>query len=513
MTSFLARLSLAAISAAVTVCPVASGQTPPRTPSEPKILSLEECLRTAMENNRRRPASRFAVAMAEAQHRQALAGYWPQVNAKAGWMRLDEAPNFIFPETMMVIPPQTVSVPAGTAIVTIPAGAFAPGFPPSPIQMPVSFPGQTITSAAQAFAIPAQNTKFLERTTYVASGSLAWLLFDGGMRKGYREQALGAVQAAQAEVRRNDLEITDSVVRLYYGAVLARQLRQVGEDTLSRMEVTLELTESLYKNGAGKVNKTDYLDNQVMVETLRSTVAMLAKNEAAAEAALAYTVGLPWSATVRPSAESLPYQPFAGDLEELVSAAYQFNPDWARLEAGLRALEAGVVTARSGYYPKIALTGKLHRWWNGYTVGLATGTNKAGWTIGAGAEIPIFDGFLTRNKVAEAQARVAKLKEEKLLLREGIGLQLRDLFLALGAAAKAYSASQRAMTAAQENRDLTSRAYQNELIETEKVIRAQLFEALMTAQHLKTRYDHLAIESQVSLIVGREMAAKLGQRP
>lgn len=47
------------------------------------------------------------------------------------------------------------------------------------------------------------------------------------------------------------------VVRLYHGTRLARRLHQVGKDTLARMEVTLELTESLCRNGAGKVNKTD----------------------------------------------------------------------------------------------------------------------------------------------------------------------------------------------------------------------------------------------------------------
>lgn len=333
------------------------------------------------------------------------------------------------------------------------------------------------------------------------------------MRKGYREQALGAVEAAQAEVRRTDLEITDSVVRMYYGALLARQLRQVGEDTLARMEVTLELTESLYKNGAGKVNKTDYLDNLVMVETIRSMVAELAKNEAAAEAALAYTMGLPWNATVRPAAEEVPYRPFAGNLDELVGTAYEFNPDWAKVEAGLRALDGAVTTARSGYYPKVAFTGELHRWWNSYMAGMATAENKAGWSIGVGLEIPIFDGFLTRNKVAEALARVAKLKEEKMLLREGIGLQLRASFLALDAASKTYQAANRAMVAARENRDLTSRAYQSELVETEKVIRAQLFEALMTAQYLKARYDLVAIESQISLVVGKEIAARVSSKP
>lgn len=478
-----------------------------------QVLSLPQCLRIAFENNHRRPASRFAVAMAEAQHRQALAGYWPQVSAKLGWTRLDEAPNFVFPASTMAIPAQTISVPAGSTLVTLPANAFGPGFPPSTIQLPVSTPAQTINTTASAFQVPTQNIKIANPENAIATGHLDWLWYDGGMRKGYREQALGGVDAAQAEVRRTDLEITDSITRLYYGALLGRQLHELGNDTLARMEVTLELTESLYKNGAGKVNKTDYLENIVMVETIRATVAELDKNQAAAEAALAYTMGEAWNATVRPSENEVPDRPFTGNLDELLSAAYEFNPDWAKVEAGLRAFSGEVTTARSGYYPKIGLTGELHRWWNSYDAGLATGSNKEGWSIGVGAEIPIFNGFLTKNKVDEALAKVAKLKEEKVLLREGIGLQLRQLFLGLDAASKTYQAASRAMTAAQENRDLTSRAYQSELVETEKVIRSQLFEALMTAQHYKARYDQMVIGSQISLVVGREVAGRLSGKP
>ena len=498
---------------ALVLAPECIGSFGQSVPENQQTLTLNDCLRIAMEKNRQRPASRFAVAVAEAQHRQVLAGYWPQITAKGGWTRLDEAPNFVFPASSMYIPAQTVNIPGGTMTVTVPANAFAPGFPPAALQMPVNFPGQSVTTAAQVFPVPSYDVKLANPTNFEATGNATWLLFDGGMRKGYREQAQGAIEAAQAESRRTDLEITDSVVRLYWGALLARQLRQVGDDTLARMEVTLELTESMYKNGAGKVNKTDYLENLVMVETIRSMVAELAKNEAAAEAALAYTMGLAWNATVRPSVEELPYRPFAGNLEELVSTAYEFNPDWAKLEAGLKALDGAVTTARSGYWPKIAFTGELHRWWNSYTMGIATADNKAGWSIGVGAEIPIFNGFLTKNKVAEALAQVGKLKEQKLLLREGIGLQLRELFLGLEAASKTYRAAEKAMVAARENRDLTSRAYESELVETERVIRTQLFEALMIAQYDKARYDLVAIESQISLVVGKEIAGRLNPKP
>jgi outer membrane protein TolC len=513
MKSTLFRFLLLGFSAASALRLVAAADMPPSNLPAPQVLSLDDCLRIAMEKNHQRPASRFAVAMAEAQHRQALAGYWPQISAKGGWTQLDQAPNFVFPASMMYIPSQTVNVPGGTASVTIPANAFGPGFPPSAVQMPVSFPGQSVSTSPQVFPIPEQNIKLANPQNFEATGNMTWLLFDGGMRKGYREQAQGAVEAARADSRRTDLEITDSVVRLYWGALLARQLRQVGDDTLERMEVTLELTESMYKNGAGKVNKTDYLENEVMVETIRSMVAELAKNEAAVEAALAYTMGLSWDATVRPSVEELPYRPFAGNLGELVGTAYEFNPDWAKLEAGLKALQGAVTTARSGYWPKIAFTGELHRWWNSYTAGMATADNKAGWSIGVGAEIPIFNGFLTKNKVAEALAQVGKLKEQKLLLREGIGLQLRELFLGLDAASKTYQAAEKAMVAARENRDLTARAYQSELVETEKVIRAQLFEALMIAQYDKARYDLVSIQSQISVVVGKEIAGRLNPQP
>lgn len=491
------------------VSPV-SGQTASAAPASDSAVEmrLDECLAAAMQHNRQRPASRFAVAMAEAQHRQALSGYWPHATLKAAYERMDQAPDFLFPASQMGVPPQTITVPAGTALITVPAGVLAP----VAVQLPVTTPAQTISTSGQLFPIPAQDIKLMDPDSLYASVNATWLLYDGGMRKGYREQAAGQIDMLKADAHRTDLEIVDSVKRYYYGAVLARQLHELGRDTLARMEATLSLTETMYKEGSGKVQKTDYLDNKVMVESLRAMVSLLEKNEAMAQAALANTLGLPWTASVRPADKELPLAPFNENLDGLVGTAYQFNPDWAKVEAGLRALEGGVTTAKSGYAPKLALTGELHKWWNSYDSGVATSTNKDGYTVGIGFEIPIFDGFLTRNKIAEAQARVAKLKEEQFLLKEGIGLQIKDAFLGLVAAQKSERATFEAMTAAQENRDLNARAYQSELVETDKMIRAQLMEALMSAQHYKTRYDFVALRSRLDLLVGTGILDKLESR-
>lgn len=113
--------------------PAGSPNSPLRNQNVETIreLPLSECLVIAMRENHRRPASRYAVVMAEAQHRQALAGYWPQIGVKGGYQRLDESPNFLFPASQMHVPagPATIMVPAQLVNPAAPAGMLVPTSP------------------------------------------------------------------------------------------------------------------------------------------------------------------------------------------------------------------------------------------------------------------------------------------------------------------------------------------------------------------------------------------------
>jgi len=202
--------------------------------AETLTLSLEECMEIAMEQNHSRPASRFAVAAAEAQHQQAKSGYWPQITLKGAYELMDEPLNYLFPASTFTLPPMSLAVPGGSfqtpgTMITIPANAFGPGSPPGNVQMPVpsqsiQVPGQNFTIPGSPLSIPEQNTK-LDRESWYASLEAQWLLWDGGMRSGLRQQAQAGLDAAREELRRTDLQIMDSVTRLYYGAVMAGQIR------------------------------------------------------------------------------------------------------------------------------------------------------------------------------------------------------------------------------------------------------------------------------------------------
>ena len=109
-------------------------------------------------------------------------------------------------------------------------------------------------------------------------------------------------------------------------------------------------------------------------------VAGLASNRELALAALLNTTGLPYETRLEVKEDEIPYQPYRAHLGEMITQAYQFNPDWNKLKAGLGAAEARILETRSGYLPKVLLTGSLVHLDNSYNQGIVTPNNKDNWT-------------------------------------------------------------------------------------------------------------------------------------
>ncbi|HWR89455.1 MAG TPA: TolC family protein, partial [Dissulfurispiraceae bacterium] len=225
----------------------------------PRLLGIDECIDIALQNNRNRPVSQFAIEIAEAQYEQAMSSYWPQLAVRAAYTIMDDDPNFIFPAT-------SINIPSTALTLSSPLGSIPLNISP------------------QSIPVPAQDIRLMNRHNAIASLNLTYPIYTGGLRKSIVRQARQGIQAAREEARRTDLQVVYDVKRMYYGAVLSRELVQVAKDALARMEVTLELTENLYSRGSGRVKKTDYLRNKTVVEGLRSALAFLEANEKSVKA-------------------------------------------------------------------------------------------------------------------------------------------------------------------------------------------------------------------------------------
>ncbi|MBT8341585.1 MAG: TolC family protein [Desulfatitalea sp.] len=438
----------------------------------PTALTIEACIKIALEKNQQRRISRLDVETAEAQLKQALSSYWPQLSFESALTHLDEDINFIFPTE--------------TSLYTIRGLG------------PVAIPAQV--------EVPAKTIKVLDQNNLMSRIKFTYPIFTGGLRGALVRQGQAGVAAAQQAHRRSEVQLVYDVQRFYYGAILAQHLSRVGQRTLAQLETTMELTEMLYQAGSASVNKRDYLRSKVFLESVRSIVTLMASNVELAHTALANTMGYAWDQPIRLAQDHIPYEPVGADLTQMISDAYRFNPDWKQLEAAIDAFEARVDEARADHFPKIGLNGTLWRWDNSMNnSGLSTDQNMQGWTVGVGVKFPLFSGFLTTQKVKAARTALEAMKARQILFKGGLAVQIKQAFLELTHAQKIHDATLAASQMASEYRDLTERAYRQEMIDADAVIESQIMEALTTARAEQALYGHAEAQLKLSYLVGCEL--------
>ena len=472
------------------------------------VLGLDECIEYALKNNYNASISKQNFQLAEAQYQQAMSAYWPQLMLNSSYTRLSDAPNFIFPAQPMNLGSQSLVFAQSIANAQLAQQGITPTSLPGGLaafNAALEQATQDVLRGLNTTPMPAWDVKIMEKKSFVNSLNWTYPLYTGGKINAAVKQAKAGIDAAALKIKKTDLQIIHDVKKYYYACVLTEKLMNIGQTALERMEATLELTENLYQKGSGRIKKTDFLRNKIMVEGVRSAVSLVDGNAELARLALADMLGLSYNVTICVKDKELPFKPCNFELEKFISGAYQFNPDWNMLKAGLCAAEEKIDEEKSGNLPKIGLFGSLNYINNSYASGIMSDENKKNWTAGIGMEFKIFDGMLTKNKIKEARARLKKMQKEQLLAENGIAVMIKNIFISLNTCNEQEKSIGLALQAAIENCDLNTRAYQEELVETQDVIEAQLLESFIQAQYQKIIFDNIEAFANLELIVGTEI--------
>lgn len=448
----------------------------PAFSAEYNHLTLEQSVRIALENHRSLRVSQASLEMAEAQYRQAMAAFGPKLGLEAGFQRADEDRTFSFAGTVNLPFSITVNHPL--------AG-------PIPInQLPLNL-----------------DTQLFDRDVTQAGLHFSYPLYTGGRKQALTGMAQKGVEIAREEKRKTELEVVRDVHKYYHGAQFAREMEQLVSDTLERFQALEDLTERLYQNASLKVKKTDYLRSKTTTAMTRSMLQETRYASSLTLDALANAMGLPPDSRVSlaPEAE-LPG--FEAKLEGLIAQANQFNPDKQRLELAVQAAAHKIDEAQSGHYPVVGLEATAYRAWNDYKGGLINDDNRNGWTLGVGVKWDLFDSGLTRAGVDAARAGKIKLEEQRILLDNGLALQIKDDFLRIQRSRAQVEDSGKAQGYAEENRKLHVRAYQEEMVETKDVIEAQVVETFASANLHRVRHELRTALADLDYRLGRAVQGK-----
>lgn len=452
-------------------------------------LNLKQAIEIALNNNSEKKISYQAAAIAESQYQEALSARWPSLTLQGSFQRRDEAPTFVFPSS---------SIPLGSLQAPLQAAAFAAA-------------GGGAAGAAAAAQVPAninipeQNAKLFNRDTTIASLQLLYPLYTGGKISSLISQAGFGKEIAQEEMRRTNLQVIRDVKRYYFAAQLTQNLTETAAETVNLLTVTRSLTKRLYEGGSETVNKLDYLKTDLAVSYAQSVETDFAARHKSALAALVNAMGLSWDSKVTPVGNLNSKLETTPEIDALVKQAGEFNPQLGMLKLAVKVANAKIDEARSGHLPQVAITADASHIQNSYESGLTNDVNRNSWTIGIGVSLPLFDGWRATSQVSTARLQHEQMQEKQKLVEQGIAALIKNLFIEFGSARQQIAISEQASHTAEENVDLTSRAFEIGASKPQDVIEAHILHAVIKGNLLRAQHDQLLKLAELDYVLGAEV--------
>jgi len=358
----------------LTAALVLSAVSGPAAAQEKRVLTLDDCLRLALERNPFYLAAREREGGAKAQLNEAASRFFPSLNAQ-GMNTLSEKPfELVFP-------------------------SFIPDQPP-------------------------QRVKIDFTRDYQMSLSVSLPLFTGGRLLAAYRQADDNLGATRESIRQSRQETIFNVKRGFYGYLLAKQFVEVAEEASALAEGHYNTVKSLFE--VGMASKFDLLRSEVEVANLKPQLIRARNGLAVAELGLKSVLGLDLAESVEFRGE-LTFVPQDPNVEEAVALALLQRPDLAQLQFQRRMAGEVLKMARASGLPTLAVAGSYNYWADQLKFTKGVWTNY--YAVNLVLTVPIFNGFAASAQVGQSKALIRELELTQKGLTEMVKFEVRQAVL------------------------------------------------------------------------------------
>ena len=407
-----------------------------------ELLTLDRAVGIALKKHPSVLAGQGAIDVNRARKGQAQAGYWPTLDATAGYARYEPAG----------IQDSSSSLPPGTTQ-----------------------------------HIP--NTQW----QYTGSASAKQTIFDFGKTWTNVNIQKQNIEASKADLDNTEEQIILNVKQAYYNHLRAKRNRTVAEETVNQFRQHLEQAKAFYE--VGTKPKFDVTKAEVDLSNARLNLIKAEHGVRLTMVSLNNAMGVP-AAPEYVIEDNLSFAKYAVGLEDAVKKAYDNRPELKALTARRIAAEKAVYVAKTGYFP--ILTGNASWSWAGKKFDPYDGS----WTAGMTLSIPIFSGFLTKNQVSEAKANLSILSANEEALRQNMLLEVQQNYLSLNEAEERIVTAELTVRQAKENHEIATGRYSAGVGNPIEVTDAEVALSNAKAAHIQALYDYKVTAASLEKAMG-----------
>lgn len=331
------------------------------------------------------------------------------------------------------------------------------------------------------------------------------MLFDSGRTLSQVRGARTSAAATEEQTIATKQSVAFQVIRAYYRALLADQEKLTIAAAVAR--ATSFAKQAHDRVDAGMALAADGMQADVELSQREQEAAEAESNALVAYAQLAGVLGDPSKQFTLVVPAGTPDN-ITASLDELQSRALRTRPDLRAAQSEIVAARQSIKATHEAYGPQISTFGNVEA-----DNPHLTGGGNTNWTVGAKAEIQLFDGGQRRAQVskATAQSEMAEANYKQAEIQAGI--QVKQAYYNRQTAARQYGISDEMLKKTRETLRTSLDRYSVGLVTITEVLREQEQLRYVELTRAQSLYQWWIADAQLRLATGDMNANQPGVHP
>lgn len=439
--------------------------------AQQRVLTLEETINMAIDNNRDIVIAKLNVEKASAAVDEAFGYALPKVDLSGYYNRFISKPKTPFPDFEAMLTNATYALLFDENVIPRDDNKYKP-----------------MTNKLQSFA---------QTHNWEAKVEVTQILFSSAVFRGIGASKI-YLDLAKEQLYGTASALTLNVKKAFYGVLLSQKMLEIVEASLKNAEENLANVKSMHKQGFA--SDFEAMQVEVQVENIRPQVFEIKNSLQNAKNGLKLLLGLPQDSDIDVKGDFEYDKTYLPDEETTIELAMRSNYDLQTMDLKMRVDDEFIALDRAEYYPTLAAFGN-------YTYS-GTGDqfptqNYSSTAVGLSLSINLFTGLQTNKRVEQSEIALNQTKEQIKQYKDYLTTQVKGKILDLIKVNSQYAAQERNVELAQKAYDLATVRFKESSGTQLEIKNADVELRTAKTNKIKTIYDFIIAKSELEQLTGK----------
>ena len=314
--------------------------------------------------------------------------------------------------------------------------------------------------------------------------ALRQTVFSFSLRKAIRAASYAKDLGAE-DLRRARQDVALTAILAYNGHLVAIERAKVARNVVGQKEKQLEITRS--RRAAGAATDLEVLRFEVDLLNARTELLRLTGSADLARGNLNAVLMRPIDASVDPT-DTLEYRAMEAPLDQTIESAEASRPELKAAVWNEKIYDELIGIAKADALPRLDFNGAYG--WNARESSNLADSDYRKWSVSLALKVPVFDGWRTAGRVAQARANRARVGVDRAALEEQIRLEAKQAVDRLRVAGSVLETAEATLGQAQKALDMTDANYRLGAANTLDVLNAQAAFAQAAINRVEALHAH-----------------------